>query len=123
MPRWLGLTALSTLIGGILLSGLSFFLMKNVDLAIGAFLGAILSVLNLFAMNRLSLQVLMNGEKKSRKLFVFSNLLRWGFIGLACWALLKISVACLIGAIISNLGSLVALIWVSRSLAASSSPE
>jgi hypothetical protein len=106
---WLAL-ALGILAEGVA-SALVAFLAQKKDLALGLFLGSLCSFLNFRALYVLSVKLLKPGER-GRKLFWFWTLARWMVIAFICWFLVRLSPACLLGALFSYLWSLAVLAWV-----------
>ncbi len=107
MINWMGFVVVVNLFGGVAGSLVFFFLQKQ-ELAIGIFLGSLLSTLNLYALQSLTGKVLKLGEK-GRKLFWFWNIIRWLTLVAACRVLLLVSPACLLAAVGSYLWFLLVL--------------
>jgi hypothetical protein len=93
-------TALGTLAGGILFS-LVALLFHRGTLALGLFLGALLSVVYLFSLRRFSSRVLQAAGEKKKSTFWLHQALRWLLFALVCLLLAKVSSLCLLGAVLS----------------------
>jgi hypothetical protein len=107
MARWMLLVVTVNLSGGVSGALAAFFLQKR-DLALGFFIGSLLSTLNLYALQSLTGKVLALGER-GRKWFWFWNVLRWVLLAAACRLLLFISPACLLAAVGSYVWFLVVI--------------
>jgi hypothetical protein len=97
----------TNLLGGFSGALVAFFLQKK-ELALGFFIGSLLSTLNLYALQSLTGKVLELGER-DRKRFWFWNVLRWMVLAVVCRLLLFISVACLLAAVGSYIWFLIVL--------------
>jgi hypothetical protein len=104
-------TALVTLVGGMLFS-LAALLFHRGTLALGLFLGALLSVVYLFSLRNFSDKVLQAAGEKKQSAFWMRQAVRWLLFAIICWALAKISSLCLLGAVLSFTWFIAALAWV-----------
>ena len=104
---WMLFVVATNLTGGAIGALVAFFLQKK-DLALGIFIGSLLSTLNLYALRSLTGKVLALGEA-GRKWFWFWNVLRLILLAVACRLLLFISPACLLAAVGSYVWFLVVI--------------
>ena len=95
LARWMRFVVTVNLLGGDS-SALTAYYFHQKDLALGFFLGSLLSTLNFRALQALTGKVLESGER-GRKWFWFWNVLRWTLLAAACWLLLFVSTLCLAG--------------------------
>jgi len=109
--RWI-ITVVALTLGGSVGGALTALAFGKKDLALGLFLGGILSTLNFYGLKRLTEKVLRLEEQKARAMFWLLTGSRWVLFALACWGLLKISPFCLLGAMASYLWFLLVLGWV-----------
>ncbi len=114
--HWILFVVVANLVGGLGAAIGTFFFGKK-DIALGFFIGSLLSTLNLYMLQSLTVKILELGEK-GRKRFWFWNIIRWMVLASVCRFLLYISIACLLAAVGSYIWFLVVLglaEWQSRS--------
>jgi hypothetical protein len=104
-------TAVGTLAGGILFSLLASLFHRG-SLALGLFLGALLSVVYLMSLRRFSAKVLQAAGEKKNSTFWMHQALRWLLFALICWILARVSSLCLLGAVLSFTWFIAVLAWV-----------
>jgi hypothetical protein len=104
-------TAAGTLAGGILFSLLALIFHRG-TLALGLFLGALLSVIYLMSLGRFSTKVLQAAGEKKKSVFWMHQALRWFLFAFVCWILVKVSSLCLLGAVLSFTWFIAVLAWV-----------
>jgi len=109
--RLMATVTMVTLTGGMAGAVLSLILGKN-DLALGFFLGSILSIVNFYGLKILAERVLRTGDQKGKRSFWFWNIIRWALFAFVFWFLLMISNICLLGAVSSYLWFLAVLGWI-----------
>ncbi|GEM_PF-2345840 len=115
--HWLKTTAVLVLAGGLMGAAVAFFIQKK-GLALGFFLGSLLSILYFSSLHVLTGKILKAGNRGG-KVFWFWTLLRWAAAGLVCWGLVLISPSCLLGALGGYLWALAVLGWQGWRAAAS----
>ena len=77
----------------------------------GLFLGALLSPLHLLGLKSMVSRVLSAGQSRGPGLFRIYHLIRWVLFAFIIWALLMVSVFCLLGALVSYTWFLLVLAW------------
>ncbi|HXL72740.1 MAG TPA: hypothetical protein VN963_03860 [bacterium] len=77
----------------------------------GLFLGSLLSPLHLLGLQSMTSRILNAGQARGPGLFRIYHLLRWLLFAFVIWALLTISVYCLLGALVSYTWFLLVLAW------------
>ena len=106
---WLKKTTLIILIGGMVGGAVAFFMPKK-SLALGFFLGSVLSILYFYSLHALSLKILRAGGRGG-KIFWIWTIFRWALAALVCWGLVLISPSCLLGSLGGYLWALGVLVW------------
>jgi len=107
--RWMSFIGVGTLTGGLVLS-LAALLLQKIDLTIGLSLGAIFAYLNFNGLKNLTEKVVKQAEK-GQSVFWFWNLVRWVLFALVSGIFIWVSPACLLGAVVSYMLSLLVLGW------------
>ena len=102
---------LGSLGGGLLFAVAAFGLGYN-DFSKGLFLGALLSPLHLLGLKSMTGRILNAGQAQGPALFRIYHLLRWFLFAFVIWALLTVSVFCLLGALVSYTWFLLVLAWI-----------
>ena len=102
---------LGSLGGGLLFAAVAYGLGYK-DFSKGLFLGALLSPLHLLGLKSMTGRILNAGQAQGPGLFRIYHLLRWFLFAFVIWALLTISVFCLLGALVSYTWFLLVLAWV-----------
>jgi hypothetical protein len=100
------------ILSGALAAALAAFFTHAKDLALGFFLGGLLSFLNFRVLYVMAVRVLSPGGK-GRRFFWFWTFVRWIGFALVCGFLVRVSLLCLLGALGSYVWSLVVLVLVS----------
>jgi hypothetical protein len=103
--------SLGSLGGDLLFAAAAYGLGYN-DFSKGLFLGALLSPLHLLGLKSMTGRVLNAGQAQGPALFRIYHLLRWFLFVFVIWALLTVSVFCLLGALVSYTWFLLVLAWV-----------
>jgi len=106
---WLKKTTVLVLVGGLVGAAVVFFIHQK-DLALGFFLGSVLSILYFRSLRDLSGKILKAGDR-GRKIFWAWTILRWALAALVCWGLVLISPSCLLGSLGGYLWALGVLVW------------
>src|SRR5579883_1612118 len=106
---WLKGAAVLIAAGGAVAAAAAFFIQKK-ELALGLFLGSLLSILYFDSFHDLSGKIMRLGGR-ARKVFWFWTLLRWAVAAFVCWGLVLISPSCLLGALGGYLWALAVLGW------------
>jgi hypothetical protein len=99
------------LAGGLVLSYIAYAA-GHPYLGKGLLLGSFLSPLQLLTLQSLTNKVIKAGPAKGLGVFRLYNLFRWAYFVLVCWLLVRISVSCLLGGLLSYIWFLLALGWV-----------
>jgi hypothetical protein len=94
------------------MAGLLGLLLGAKGLALGFFLGAVLSIANFLGLKRLVERSFPGADRADPRSFWLWNGARWVLFILICWGLLAISRECLLGALLSHLFFLGILGWV-----------
>lgn len=110
-PAFLLRVSLGSFGGGVLFAILAYGLGYN-DFSKGLFLGALLSPLHLLGLKNMTKRILNAGQVRGPGLFRIYHILRWLLFAFVVWALLTISVFCLLGALVSYTWFLLVLAWV-----------
>jgi len=108
---WLAVVASLTLLGASG-AGLLSLLFGAKGLALGFFLGGMLSIANFIGLKLLVEKSFPGGEGSRPQVFWLWNAVRWSLFALLCWGLLAVSRECLFGALLSYLFFLGVLGWV-----------
>ena len=108
------------LLGGAVVAVVAFFV-RNQELALGLFLGSILSIVNFYVLHALAGKIL-KAANHGRKTFWFWTIIRWAVAGFVLWGLVLISPSCLLGALGGYLWALMVLGWSGWRSAASRKP-
>jgi hypothetical protein len=98
-------------LGGGLLFAVAAYGTGYNDFSKGLFLGALLSPLHFLALKSMTSRILDAGQVRGPGLFRIYHLLRWLIFAFVIWALLSISVFCLLGALVNYTWFLLALAW------------
>jgi len=106
LKRLFLVTALGTL-GGALLLALGAWGLGKRDLALGFLIGGFLAPLNLFALGRFTGKALTQGATGLEGRFF----LKWVLFALVGFLLLRVSLSCLLGALLSYTWFLALLAW------------
>lgn len=97
------------LLGGAAAAVVAFFVRKK-ELALGLFLGSILSIVNFYVLHALAGKIL-KAASHGRKTFWLWTIIRWAVAGFVLWGLVLISPSCLLGALGGYLWALAVLGW------------
>ena len=101
---------LGSLVGSLVLAAMAYGT-GYLDFSKGLFLGALLSPLHLLGLKSMVDRVLAAGQAKGPGLFRIYHLIRWVLFAFIIWALLTVSVFCLLGALVSYTWFLLVLAW------------
>ncbi|HTA75579.1 MAG TPA: hypothetical protein VK791_00310 [bacterium] len=101
---------LGSLLGSLLLAAIAYGT-GYLYFAKGLFLGALLSPLHLLGLKSMVNRVLAAGQAQGPGLFRIYHLIRWVLFAFIIWALLTVSVFCLLGALVSYTWFLLMLVW------------
>jgi hypothetical protein len=109
-PAFLLRVCLGSLAGGLLFAAAAYAEGYN-DFSKGLFLGSLLSPLHLLGLQSMTNRILNAGQVRGPGLFRIYHVLRWLLFAFVVWALLTISVFCLLGALVSYTWFLLILAW------------
>jgi hypothetical protein len=101
---------LGSLAGGFLFAATAYGL-GYLEFSKGLFLGALLSPLHLLGLKSMVGSILTAGRGRGQSLFRIFHIFRWFLFALIIWALLLVSVFCLLGALVSYTWFLLVLTW------------
>jgi len=99
-----------SLVGGLLFAAGAYGL-GYLEFSKGLFLGALLAPLHLLGLKSMVGHILTAGRARGQSLFRIFHILRWFLFALIIWALLSVSVFCLLGALVSYTWFLLVLAW------------
>jgi hypothetical protein len=97
--------------GGGALVGLAAWAFGSGSFGLGFFLGSFLALFGLYSLKALTSKVLDAGAGRGLWLFHSMNAVRWILLAVVYFMLLRISVACLLGAVASYVWFLAVLAW------------
>ncbi len=109
-------------VGGGVLLGLIAWAFGSGHFGLGLVLGSFLSLAFLYSLKALTTKVLAPGNPGGTRMFHAMNLVRWILLAVVFVLLLKISVACLLGAVASYIWFLGVLAWFGIRSAPAASP-
>jgi hypothetical protein len=93
-------------------AGLVALLVGAKGLALGFFLGGVLSIANFIGLKLLVEKAFPSADRSDPKVFWTWTGVRWMAFAVVCWGLLSISRECLLGALVGYLIFLATLGWV-----------
>jgi hypothetical protein len=99
-----------TLGAGVIVGLIAWALGHNL-FGLGFFLGSLMALFSLYSLKALTTKVISAGDKKGLGYFHVMNIVRVIFMALICYLLLRISIACLLGAVSSYIWFLAVLGW------------
>jgi hypothetical protein len=102
---------LGSLVGGLLFATAAYGAAGYNDFSKGLFLGALLSPLHFLGLKGMTNRILNAGQMRGPGLFRIYHFLRWLMFAFVIWALLSISVFCLLGALVNYSWFLLVLAW------------
>lgn len=116
--KWAALMAMPLMrvclftLGGGMLVGLAAWALGRGDFGFGFFVGALMALAGLFTLKAVTSKVFEMGKASGVWWFQGMNIARWFLLAVVYYLLLKISIACLLGAVASYVWFLAVLAWL-----------